>query len=448
MFLNRSDAGRRLARQMLPFRGDDVVVIGLPRGGVVVAAEVARALGAPLDVWVVRKIGAPHQSELGIGALAEGGAVFLDSKAARLVAATEAEVGAIIAREQIELDRRVHAYRRGRPPPAIEGRTVILVDDGIATGGTARAALQALRSRRPKLLVLAVPVAAIDALEALAEGADEIVCLEPSSTLRSIGEWYNDFGQTSDEDVVALLDRAEAAPPDAALADARGEEAVSIQAAGVTLAGDLHVPAGATGLVVFAHGSGSSRHSPRNLEVAAVLRARGLATLLFDLLTPREDLQDTLTAALRFDVGLLGARLIGATDWLQEQPATRSLALGYFGASTGAAAALLAAAERPAVARAVVSRGGRPDLAGPYLERVEAPVLLIVGGRDHEVFALNRVAAARLHGLAEIAVVAAATHLFEEPGALAEVAQLAGEFFARHLAAPSPGAANPPDEGA
>ena len=435
VFLNRSDAGRRLAAQLLSLRGEDVVVLGLPRGGVVVAAEIARALRAPLDVWVVRKIGAPRQPELGIGAVAEGGAVFLDPVVARFVSASEAKVAAIVAREQSELDRRVRAYRRGRPPPPIEGRTVILVDDGIATGGTARAALLALRTQRPKRLVLAVPVAATDSLTTLSELADEIVCVQPASNLRSIGEWYADFAQTSDEEVLALLDRVDAAAHEDATADPPGEQAMILQADGVTLAGDLHVPEGATGLVVFAHGSGSSRKSPRNREVAAKLRERGLATLLFDLLTPREEDVDAITAEHRFDIGLLGARLVGATDWLQEQPMTRDLAVGYFGASTGAAAALVAASERRHVVRAIVSRGGRPDLAGPYLPRVEAPVLLIIGSRDREVLALNRAAAARLRAASTLAVVPGATHLFEEPGALDEVARLAGEFFTRRFEA-------------
>ena len=437
MLLNRSDAGRRLAAQIPLLGGEDVLVLGLPRGGVVVAAEIARALNAPLDVWVVRKIGAPRQPELGIGALAEGGEVFLDPTVSRLVAASEDEVAAIAAREQIELDRRVRTYRRGRPPPSIEGRTVILVDDGIATGGTARAALHALRARRPKRLVLAVPVAAVDALEALAREADEVVCLQPAANLRSIGEWYGDFAQTSDEEVLALLESADAAARGEVMEDPRGEQRVMIEAAGVLLAGDLHVPEGATGLVVFAHGSGSSSSSPRNREVAAALRSRGLATLLFDLLTPREEAEDVSLGELRFDIGLLGARLVGVTDWLRAQPETRDLALGYFGASTGAAAALVAAATRRDVVRAVVARGGRPDLAGPYLERVEAPALLIVGGRDREVLALNRAAARRLRGPSTLAVIPGAAHLFEEPGALAEVARLAGDFFARHLEARS-----------
>lgn len=199
-----------------------------------------------------------------------------------------------------------------------------------------------------------------------------------------------------------------------------------------TIEGDLELPSGATGLVCFAHGSGSSRHSPRNRHVADALRARGLGTLLFDLLTPEEDARDARTAEHRFDIGLLARRLVAVTDALADGAATRGLAIGYFGASTGAAAALTAAAERPAVA-AVVSRGGRPDLAGDALGRVVAPTLLIVGERDVEVLALNRAAMARMEAPVELCVVPGATHLFEEPGALDAVARLAADHFTRYL---------------
>ena len=187
------------------------------------------------------------------------------------------------------------------------------------------------------------------------------------------------------------------------------------------------------GLVLFAHGSGSGRHSPRNRYVAHVLRQGGLATLLIDLLTPQEEVIDMQTAHLRFDIPLLAERLIGATDWLTRHSATRHLRIGYFGASTGSGAALIAAAERPDVVKAVVSRGGRPDLAGPALARVQVPVLLIVGGEDFPVIELNREAMARMGGNKKLAIVPGATHLFEEPGTLEEVAHLAREWFQAYL---------------
>lgn len=210
---------------------------------------------------------------------------------------------------------------------------------------------------------------------------------------------------------------------------------VSIQAGPVTLAGDLEVPEGAGGIVLFAHGSGSSRFSPRNRYVAGVIREAGVGTLLFDLLTPEEEAVDLRTRALRFDIDLLARRLVGATDWLVRQPAARGLPLGYFGSSTGGAAALVAAAERPDAVRAVVSRGGRPDLAGAALERVLAPTLLLVGGRDEPVIDLNRRAMERMTAPVSLVIVPGATHLFEEPGKLEEVARQAADWLRTHLAA-------------
>ena len=213
------------------------------------------------------------------------------------------------------------------------------------------------------------------------------------------------------------------------------ERLVRVMAGAVTLEGNLSLPEDARGVVLFAHGSGSSRHSSRNRYVARLLNEAKLATLLIDLLTPDEEAVDLRTAHLRFDIGLLARRLVGATDWLSQEPDTRHLRIGYFGASTVAAAALVAAAERPEVVGAGVSRGGRPDLAGPALARVRAPTLLIVGGNDVQVIELNRAALTQLRCDKEIVIVPGATHLFEEPGALDKVARLAREWFERHLMA-------------
>ncbi|MGH2404321.1 MAG: dienelactone hydrolase family protein [bacterium] len=214
----------------------------------------------------------------------------------------------------------------------------------------------------------------------------------------------------------------------------QGEQRLVRVAAGpVTLEGTLSLPKGARGLVLFAHGSGSSRLSPRNRYVAQLLNEAKLATLLVDLLTADEEAIDLRTAHVRFDIGLLAERLVGATGWLTQQPETRKLRIGYFGASTGAAGALVAAAERPQVVGAVVSRGGRPDLAGPALPRVRAPTLLIVGGNDFPVIEVNRDALALVRCEKRLAIVPGATHLFEEPGALDEAARLAREWFERYL---------------
>jgi putative phosphoribosyl transferase len=224
----------------------------------------------------------------------------------------------------------------------------------------------------------------------------------------------------------------------AALAD----QPVHVAVGPVSLEGTLGLPAHAAGIVLFAHGSGSGRHSPRNRFVAEVLRAGGLATLLMDLLTVDEEIEDRRTGHLRFDIGLLAERLVGAIDWLMREPATRSLAVGLFGASTGAGAALVAAAKRPERVRAVVSRGGRPDLAGDALPAVSAPTLLIVGGGDEPVIDLNEEARARMSADVHLEIVRGAGHLFEERGTLEQVAGLARDWFARHLSPYSPDTGN------
>jgi putative phosphoribosyl transferase len=211
--------------------------------------------------------------------------------------------------------------------------------------------------------------------------------------------------------------------------------AVTFPADRVTLEGDLAIPDEPRGIVLFAHGSGSSRHSPRNRFVAGVLQDGGLATLLLDLLTPEEDRVDDVTAELRFDIELLARRVAGAIDWLERDPRLAPLGVGLFGASTGAAAALLGASGRPDRVAAVVSRGGRPDLAGRALRRVVAPTLLLVGGRDRPVISLNQVAMAELAGEVRLEIVPGASHLFEEPGTLELVAAMARDWFLHHLEA-------------
>jgi putative phosphoribosyl transferase len=211
------------------------------------------------------------------------------------------------------------------------------------------------------------------------------------------------------------------------------EQTVRVPAGGVTLEGDLAMPPGARGVVVFAHGSGSSRHSSRNRYVAGQIQAAGLGTLLFDLLTRAEEEVDELTRQLRFDIELLAERLVDAAQWVAAEPVARGLPIGYFGASTGGGAALVAAAQAPDGIGAVVSRGGRPDLAGPFLGRVKAPTLLIVGGEDTAVIELNDVAYRQMHCEKDLQIVPGATHLFEERGALERVAELAAGWFVQWL---------------
>jgi putative phosphoribosyl transferase len=438
-FVDRTDAGRQLAEQLDGYRKDSPLVLGLPRGGVQVAYEVARGLDAPLDVWVVRKVGAPRFPELGVGAVAEGGIVYLNRETIGEVGATESEVEELVRQKQAEVAQRVGLFRGDRPGPRVTGRAIILVDDGIATGGTARAAIQALRVARPKKIVLAVPVAASQALEELMPLLDDIVCVQSTPALYAIGAWYDDFRQVADREVARFLERARheeprgAPPPLEVAPDPRD---VTISLSDAELKGALALPSDPKGLVLFAHGSGSSRLSPRNRHVASVLHGFGLGTLLFDLLTHEEEAVDLETAELRFDIDFLAQRLVQVTDWVMSSSGLGSVPLGYFGSSTGAAAALVAATERPEVVRAVVSRGGRPDLASESLRRVRAPTLLVVGGADHTVLGLNRRAYAQLATTRSLVVVPGATHLFQEPGALDAVARLAGEWFVEHLPAP------------
>ncbi len=435
VFRDRREAGRVLAPLLRGLAAERPLVLALPRGGVPVGYEVARALAAPLDLLLVRKIGAPGNPELGMGAVAEGGVRVLDPSLVRALLVSAEELETSIARAASELAAASERHRHGAEPPPVAGRTVIVVDDGLATGGTAAAAVRALRERRAGRIVVAVPVAAPESAARLRELADAVVCVQEPPRLGGVGAWYRDFSPTTDDEVRELLARARAATdataPDPASEPAEVDRPVRIAIGdAAAVEADLVVPHGAAGLVVFAHGSGSSRHSSRNRHVADMLRRSGLATLLLDLLTPQEE-RDRRNV---FDIALLADRLVAATTWAAEEPATRALPVGYFGASTGGGAALVAAARPGSSVRAVVSRGGRPDLAGPSLGAVRAPVLLIVGGNDRTVLDLNREAAAQLRAPWELAVVPGATHLFEEPGALDEVARLAAAWFTRHLA--------------
>jgi putative phosphoribosyl transferase len=434
MFSNRCDGGRRLAERLTHLRGRDVVVVGLPRGGVPVAAEVARALAAPLDVIVVRKLGVPVQPELGMGAIGEDGVRVINPDVVRLAGVTDRDIAAVEAVERAELERRAQRFRAGRERVALAGREVVIVDDGIATGSTARAACEVARAEGATRVVLATPVAPPDWTARLGDAADELVCVATPEPFWAIGQFYDDFTQTSDEEVIACLQAASHAASAAAPAVLRRgstvlDDEVDLDIGPVRLGGHLRVPEGACGVVVFAHGSGSSRHSRRNQLVASALDDAGLATLLFDLLSPVEE-HDRANV---FDIGLLGERLLAVSRWIDRQAGISDLPVGYFGASTGAGAALWAAADPSSRVGAVVSRGGRPDLAGSRLAAVRAPTLLIVGGRDDIVLGLNRDALHRLRCESHLAVVPGATHLFEEPGTLQAAAVLARDWFLGHL---------------
>lgn len=326
-----------------------MVVVGLPRGGVPVAAEVARALDAPLDVIVVRKLGVPFQPELGMGALGEDGVEVLNRNVIAMAGVTDREFAAVEARESAELRRRAERFRVGRERVPLTGRIVVVVDDGVATGSTARAACEVVRAHGAARVVLAVPVAPADWTRRLADAADELVCVTTPTPFFGIGQFYDDFSQTTDDEVIRHLRAAAATATPTSPAPGRpvaGDdppiryEEIEVEAGPLHLGGHLAVPETAQAVVVFAHGSGSSF--------------------------------------------------------------------------------------------AVVSRGGRPDLAGRLLGSVRAPTLLIVGGRDDVVLGLNREAQARLRCPSKLTVIPGATHLFGEPGALQAAAAAARDWFLEH----------------
>ena len=428
MFANREEGGKELAQRLMSLSTEEPIVLGLPRGGVPVAVEVARSLGTHADVLVVRKLGVPGNPEFGFGAVGEGGVAVVDHALVSRLGLDERVIDRIRTAEELEVDRRVSNYRRGSPAPELAGRTVIIVDDGIATGATVRTAVKLVHKRGARRIIVAAPVAAPGAVRMLSDVADEVVALEQPPDFRAVGFHYRDFDQLTDDQVTDAL--AAALPQGVATTvgfPGNIDTDVEVPAGAVRLAGHLVVPSHARGLVLFAHGSGSSRLSPRNLDVSEYLNERGIGTFLFDLLTDKE----ASVRANVFDISLLAERLVVAARWVAGLQAVQNprLPLGFFGASTGGGAALLAAAEEPGLVEAVVSRGGHPDLAGSMLQQVQAPTLLIVGGADGHVLELNRAAAAAMTCQVEVVVVAGASHLFEEPGAMPRVCELAANWF-------------------
>jgi len=472
-FGDRIEAGDALGDLLVGLPGGTSMVVGLPRGGVAVGLGVARRLGVPLDVLVVRKLGIPFHPETAFGAIGEGGIRVVDASTIWRAGLGADEVSAVEAAERQELQRRVERYRAGRSRIPLAGRTVVIVDDGLATGASMLAAVGVARAAGAHRVVVAAPVASPSAVQALADEADQVVVLVVPEGFRAVGECYEDFHEMTDDEVTDLLAAAAgaagdeaarppfgpttgadpgparpswatgpAAPAPSAAAgtapvrrEARQQEVVVTGPGAPDLAGTLDVPADARGVVLFAHGSGSSHRSPRNRMMAAHLAQAGFATLLFDLLTPAEA-EDRANV---FDIDLLARRLLAATTWVRDHPSCRGLPVGLFGASTGAGAALRAAAEPGAEVATVVSRGGRPDLAGSHLGRVRCPVLLVVGEADPQVLELKRWAATQLGGPHALAIVPGAGHLFEEPGTLEQVALVATDWFDRFLVAPAVG---------
>ncbi len=439
-----------LAARLLAMNLPRPVVYALPRGGVPVGLEIARALNAPLDLILVRKIGAPGAPEVALGAVVDGqeAQTVINEDVRRDSGANAAFVARARRRELAEIERRRTLYLQGRPRVDPAGCTAIVVDDGLATGATAKAALGAIKRQGATRTILAVPVAPEEALAEMRDYADEIVCLRQVVRFHGVGAFYDDFHQLTDEETIGLLRQAGTERPAEGTVATPPFARRAIKVPPLGLQGDLCVPSSPRGLVLFAHGSGSSRLSPRNVAVAQALNDRGFATLLLDLLTEAEA-RDRRNV---FDIPLLAERLLEAALWINGEPDLADLRLGLFGASTGAGAALLAAAELKIRVSAVVSRGGRPDLAGRALARVTAPTLLIVGGEDHHVITLNRQALEAMTCEKLLRIVPRAGHLFEEPGTLETVTELASDWFEHYLPPPphpimveARPAARPPD---
>ncbi|MDQ4139780.1 MAG: phosphoribosyltransferase [Bacteroidota bacterium] len=426
VFANREEAAQLLSQELQAYAGTNAVVLALPRGGVPLGYIIAKNLNLPLDVILIKKIGYPGQEEYAVGA------VSLESQ----ILNPEIELPRNYIEEQIEairyeLQQRYQKYQGHRKPIDISGKKVILVDDGIATGYTIMAAAQLVRKKNPEQVIIAAPVASPRVLNKLSQLADQVICLQAPPHFQAVGQYYHDFSEVSHEEVVQLLADATKSgkiPYKSKLSYMIKEE-LTIPISKADLMGNLNLPVNASGMVIFSHGSGSSRHSSRNQYVARVLEEAGLGTFLFDLLTEKED----AVYQNRFNIPLLTQRLTYVTQWLQNQHNITDLPLGYFGASTGAASALGAAANLGEIIKAVVSRGGRPDLAMQDLPKVTAATLLVVGSLDHQVIELNEQAYAALTSKRELTLISDASHLFEEPGKLEQVAQIAKNWFLDNL---------------
>lgn len=388
-FTDRRDAGRRLAQRLERFaRKPGLLVVALPRGGIPVAMEVARALHAPLDV-----LDAPHDG----GAGAQG-----------------------------------RWHRNGGPTHIVRGATVVVVHDGDATGEAMVAAVRTIRDLGAARVIAAAPVMTRAAHELLRSEAHGIEYVAAPADLPSVAAAYRDFHDVSEAEMRALL-RDYHEPR--GLSRELEVRTVRIGVRDAHLGGDLCIPGDPAGLILFVHASGSSRTHPRTREIATVLQREGFATLLFDLLTVREEASDRLTDAYRFNIPLLTARLVAVTDWVAVQHDVQDLAVGYFAAGPGAAVALTAAARRETV-QSVVSRGGQPDLAGDALAEVTAATLFIVGGLDRQLLVANRGARERMRrARTELAIIPGAGHLCEEREVLEDATRLAADWFRTYLPA-------------
>lgn len=442
IFQNRKQAGELLAAQLLQYENKDGIVLALPRGGVPVAAEIARALNWPLEILAVRKIGAPYNDELAVGAICEDEEPVYNMQILSKLGLSSDEMNPTVIRERVKIKNQIQDFRKGKSLDDLlvnlKEKTILIVDDGLATGATVKSAIKYLQKKGVIHIVLAVPVSPTSTVQSLRDKVDQIVVLEEEENIFSVGQWYKDFSQVSDNDVKLLL--KESTGFDKISESFNKLEKISnfkeksstvlIKISSVILEGELTEIEGMKALIIFAHGSGSSRKSPRNLQVAQSLNKNRFGTLLFDLLT-EDEAEDRKNV---FAIDFLSKRLADVTLWAMSQTNFKNVKIGYFGASTGAAGALQASVTSSIKDKifAIVSRGGRPDLAGLHLKKVTVPTLLIVGANDAEVLELNR-KAQKLISNSELSIIPKATHLFEESGTLEQVSDQAINWFNEHL---------------
>ena len=432
LFQDRTDAGRQLARHLTPYADrDDTLVLGVPRGGVPVAFEVAAALHAPFDVFVARKLGAPADPELAFGAVSADGERYLDYGTVHALGITPRQVNEITADARARLDQRARLYRSGRDPLPAAGKIVILVNDGISADPGFPLILRALRERKPRRIIVASPVAPAPTCSRLQREADAVIVLHSPAELTSLGHFYRTFDQTTDDEVISLLQRGlDTRPP------RRLEEPVAIAMPGYIAEGYLRLPPGARTLVLFANAAETGRIHPRHREMAALLNRWGIATLLFDLLSPFEE--DNRRGASLVDRSVLAARILRVIDWAQRNPATSGLRIALFGSDAAASACLSAAVRAPEALTAVVASGGRPHARIGELAQIRVPTLLIGDSLDELGLALHREALRNLTCAKELAVMPGAAHSSEEPGALQRVAERAADWINRASNAGSP----------
>jgi putative phosphoribosyl transferase len=419
VFRDRLQAARKLLSVLSPLVGKEEaphrpLVLGIPRGAVPMAKIIADALGAELDLVLVHKFTLAHQPEFAVGSVSENGQIYLNPEASSFEK-SEVALADAASRAIFHLQAKRRLYTPHRQSISMRGRQVIIVDDGIATGSTALAAVRFVKQQGALSVIVATPVASKEAVQLLQEEGAEVVASFVPERFYAVSQFFDDFSEVTDREVVRALS---------------GEyPETTLHLGDVDLKGFLHVPEEAHGLVLFSHGSGSGRNSLRNQFVAKSLFEAGFATLLVDLLNDEESQNRDLV----FDIEFLTSRLLEIENWIVTDPTISELPLGVFGASTGAAAAMAMASDEKSNVCAIVSRGGRPDLDPRDPELVRAPTLFLVGEEDKQVLIWNREVFARLKCTKELIVILGATHLFEEPGTLEQVAAHAQNWFERHL---------------